>query len=300
MDKLLISVSLRRLKVFLAVCETLHMAKAAERLGVAQPALSQQILSLERALGVRLFNRRKRGIDLTSAGQACRVEAEKLLSLHAGAIDTVQRTARGEMGRVNLGYVGSAMLGRRRIPAQLKAMHEAFPDVELSLVQSSPLEMLAAVREGELDAAVVCAPVSIEAPLVYRVHSCQELVVALPPEHLLARLEKIPISLLAHETMIGIAAPADIGIMPALTELASKAGVKLQIKWQVSEFVSVLGLVAAGLGCGIVPQELALIAGPEIVFRPLEESGAHAEYWLVWHEERTTPALNRLIEMLLK
>jgi DNA-binding transcriptional LysR family regulator len=298
MESLLLSVSLRRLQVFLSVCETLHMARAAERLGVTQPALSQQIRSLEQALGARLFHRRKRGIDLTSAGRICRAEAEKLLALHARTIETVRRTARGEMGRINLGYVASVMFGQR-FPAQLKAVHETFPDIELSLRQTNLPALLAALEAGDLDVVLVWAPVALALPLVHRVHSRQDLVIALPREHPLAQLAKIPISRLAHDAMIGISGPDDIGVMQVAAQLAARAGVTLHVKWQAPEFGSLLGLVAAGLGYGIVPQNVARLAGPEIVSRPLEEPGAHAEYWLVWDEQTATPALHKFTEILL-
>lgn len=299
MESRLVSVSLRRLQVFLVVCETLHMAKAAERLGVAQPALSQQIRSLEQALGVRLFNRRKRGIDLTAVGETCRIEAEKLLRFHAGMIDSIRRTSRGQMGRINLGYVASAMFGRRFLE-QLKTMHERFPDVELSLSQSSLPVLLPTLEAGGLDVALVCAPVAVDPPLTHRIHSRQDLVVALPKEHPLAALKKIPISRLANEPLIALLGPDDIGIMQVATQLAVAGGVKLNPKWQAPEFNGVLALVSAGLGYGIVPKDFTQIASRDIAFRPLQEAGANAEYWLVWHEQRVTPALDQFIEIVTK
>ncbi|MBN3808108.1 LysR substrate-binding domain-containing protein [Paraburkholderia sp. Ac-20347] len=299
MDSLLTSASLRRLQVFLAVCETLHMARAAEQLGVAQPALSQQIKGLEEALGVRLFHRRKRGIDLTAAGEAFRAEAQKLLALHGHAIDAVRRTARGELGTLAIGYVASAMF-ERSFPAQLRAMRETHPNVELELRDENLRTLFAALEAGELDVALVRAPVAAEAPLRHRVHSSQELVVILPKWHALAALEKIPLAKLATEPMVGFPDPDDVGTMRVVTDLAAKAGVKLQPKWKVSDVGSIIGLVAAGLGFGIVPLEIARLAGAEIVARPLAGRGARAELWLVWHEARETPALSRFLAIVGK
>lgn len=294
---MLTSISLRRLQVFLVVCDTLHMARAAERLGVAQPALSQQIGALERALGVKLFHRR-RGIDLTEAGRACRAEAQRLLALHHGAVDTVRRTARGESGRIALGYVGSSMF-TRAFPAQLKAMREAYPNVEFKLREGGIAVQLAGLEAGELDAVLVRAPVQLPPPLRHRFHSRQELVVILPSDHPLAKLEKIPIASLASEAMIGYPDTDDVGIGRVATQLAAAAGCRLQVKWRVTEIGSILGLVAAGLGYGIVPRDVALYARPWTVMRPLAEPGASTELWLVWNEQRETPVLDRFLEIAL-
>lgn len=298
MKDLLTSVSLRRLQVFLAVCDTQHMARAAERLGVAQPALSQQISALEQALGVKLFHRRNRGIDLTEAGQACRTEAQRLLALHHGAIDAVRRTAKGEVGRIALGYVGTAMFSRT-FPAQLKAMREAFPDVEFFLREGSIATQLAGLESGELDVALVRAPVHMEMPLRHRFHSRQELVVILPSDHPLANWEKVPIESLASEPMIGFPDLDDVGIGRVVTQLAAAAGCKIQVKWRVTEIGSILGLVAAGLGYGIVPRDVAMYARPWTVMRPLAEPNAYSDCWLVWNEQRETPVLNRFLEIAM-
>ncbi|WP_084539689.1 LysR family transcriptional regulator [Azorhizobium doebereinerae] len=296
MDSRLTDVSLRRLQVFLVVCDTLHMAQAAERLGVAQPALSQQIHALERALGVELFHRRKRGIDLTAAGEACRTEAERLLSLHAGAIETVRRIGRGEMGRLTLGYVASAMF-EPRFPAQLKRMRNAFPDVELDLREGSISALLAGVEAGDIDVALVRAPIVASTLLRHQLHSGQDLVVILQPGHPLAKLPKIPIARLAPEPMIGFPDSEKVGIMRVAQQLAAAEGAQLHVRWRVAEIGSILGLVAAGLGFGIVPKNIALLAGAEIVSRPLATSGARAELWLVWREDRETPALLQFLKI---
>ncbi|MCB8883398.1 LysR family transcriptional regulator [Acidisoma cellulosilytica] len=298
MDSLLSTVSLRRLQVFLAVCETLHMALAAEKLGVAQPALSQQIRGLEAAIGARLFHRRKRGIDLTAAGTLCRDQAIRLLRLHGETIEQVQRVARGEAGRIVLGYVGSAMF-ERRFPAELRRMRDRCPGVELSLREGSILGLLDAVGTGDIDIALVRAPIDVAPPLKTRFHSRQPLCVILPQGHALARLSSISIGQLAEETMIGLPDSEAVGIMRVVTDLAHAAGISLPVKWHVSEVGSVLGLVAAGLGFGIVPEAIADLGGPEIAARPLQADPlAYAELRLVWHEEKRTPALSQFLSVV--
>ncbi|AYD03836.1 LysR substrate-binding domain-containing protein [Neorhizobium sp. NCHU2750] len=296
MDHSLSAVSLRRLQVFLTVCETLHMARAAERLGVAQPALSQQIAALEDALGAKLFHRYGRGIELTAAGHACRAEAEKLLAFHQSAIDSVRRTARGDTGRIALGYVGSSMF-THEFPAQLKAMRESAPGVEFVLREGGIAIQLVGLQAGDLDAALVRGPVVVQPPLRYRLHSRQELVVILPGDHPLAEWPEIPIEKLASESMIGFRDTDNVGIGSVVSKLAEAKGCKLEVKWRVTEIGSILGLVAAGLGYGIVPKEVASYTSHRIVMRPLAEPGANTELWLVWNEQKETPALSRFLDI---
>lgn len=298
MDALLATVSLRRLQVFLAVCGTLHMARAAEQLGVAQPALSQQIRGLESALGLRLFHRRKRGIDLTTAGATLRLEAERLIAAHAAAIERTRLVARGEAGHLAIGYVGSAMF-ERRLPAELRRMRDSYPGIALALQEGSILGLLQAVEGGLLDVALLRGPVDVAPPLTSRFHSRQALMLLLPEGHALAALAAVPIERLAQETMIGLPDSDAAGIMRIAAERAAAAGITLPVQWQVSEVGSVLGLVAAGLGFGIVPAPIASLAGPEIAVRPLALSPpAFAELRLVWHGERVSPALTRLLSVM--
>jgi DNA-binding transcriptional LysR family regulator len=296
MDDLLVSASHRRLRVFLVVCETLHMARAAERLGVAQPALSQQIRSLEQALGVRLFHRRKRGIDLTAAGHACRTEAERLIALHSGAMEIVRRIGRGEAGKVALGYVGSAMFEARFL-AQLRTMRETYPDVELDLREGGISMLLSAVAAGEIDAALVRAPVTVERPLRRVTHSRQKLVVVLPEGHALADAPEVRFDQLAGEAMISFSDGSDVGLQRMVTDKAAAAGVDLAVGWRVSEVGSVLGMVGAGFGYSILPESVLLRTQAGLVGRRLAEA-VWAELWLVWHEERETPALRRFLELI--
>lgn len=296
MNSILSAVSLRRLRVFLCVCETLHMARAAERLGVAQPALSQQIAALEEAIGAKLLQRYGRGIELTTAGHACRSEAQKLLALHQNVIEQVRRTARGDIGIIALGYVGSSMF-TDEFPAQLKEMRENAPEVEFILREGGIAIQLAGLEDGDLDVALVRAPVVVNPPLRYRLHSRQDLVVILPGDHQLAELPEIPLKKLSSESMIGFSDTDDVGIGSIVAQLAKRAGCKLEVKWRVTEIGSILGLVAAGLGYGIVPKDVALYTNHRIIMRPLAELGASTELWLVWNEQKETPALRRFLDI---
>lgn len=284
--------SLRRLRAFLTVAGTLHIGRAAKALGIAQPALSQQIRALEAGIGVRLFNRRKRGIDLTVAGAAYRDEAERLLALHGAAIERARRTARGELGRLAIGYVGSAMV-EAGFPAMLRRLREVQPDADLTLREGSITSLLAALAEDALDLALLRAPVELPAPMTRLVASSQRMMVALPPGHRLSKRGALDLAELAAEPMVGFNDPPEVGIMRVVAERARAGGYDLDIAWRVAEVTSVLGLVAAGLGYGVVPEGPARATGP-VTLHPLAGAAA-AELWYVWHADRPTPALQQAL-----
>lgn len=290
--------SLRRLAYFLDVCETLHIGKSAERLGIAQPALSQQIKKLETELAVQLFLRRKRGIELTVAGAAYRLEVQRLLAMHAQASEVAQRTARGELGSIHLGYVGSAMF-EPEFPSLLKRLRSQYPGVRLALHEQRIEDQLAALQRGELDIAVVRAPgVELGPRQQKRVGSRRPLIVALPNDNPLLAQAAVSIADLAAEPMISFDDPSSLAILQIAHTLAQRAGVQLNVAWRVPEVASILGLVAAGMGYGIVPASIASLAMPTVSFRPLTDEGAYAELWYVWNEDRITPAIQRFLDLL--
>lgn len=295
MDELL-SLSLRRLRAFLVVAETLHLGRAAERLGIAQPALSQQIRGLEEGLGIRLFHRRKRRIDLTEAGVAYQAEARNLIEIHGASARKVRRIARGELGSLAIGYVPSAMFDDR-FPALLRTMTERWPDASLELREGGIADITRAVDVGDIDIALVRAPVPQLADCAYQVASRQRLVAALPADHELARRPSLRVADLKGQSIIGLNDPADLGIMRVVGDIASAAGIELRIGWRVSAMTSVLGLVAGGMGCGIVPEGLMLVQRPGLCFRLLADEQATAEMWYVWRQDRRSALLDQFLRL---
>lgn len=290
--------SLRRLAYFLDVCETLHLGKSAERLGIAQPALSQQIKKLETETGVQLFLRRKRGIELTIAGQAYRTEVQRLLAMHRHANEVAQRTARGELGSIHVGYIGSAMF-EPEFPALLKRLRHSFPGIALTLDEQRIEEQLQSLLRGDIDIAVVRGPLGVLAPNhVKKAGVRNPLIVALPSDSPLLVKPLLAISELADEPLISFSDPSNVAIQQIVSTLAQRAGVTLKLAWQVPEVASILGLVAAGLGYGIVPASIANLTMPTVCFRPLADEGAYSELWYIWDAGRVTPAIERFLELL--
>lgn len=151
--------SLRALRHFVVVAEELHMHRAAERLHIAQPALSQQIKQLEQRLGVVLFSRANRRLTLTAAGEAFLQKTRLALEMADQAVLDAQRTARGEQGRLHLGYVSSAMYDSK-LPGLLRELRADWPGIELSLVQGDVQMLYEALLDLRLDIAIIRAPLA--------------------------------------------------------------------------------------------------------------------------------------------
>jgi DNA-binding transcriptional LysR family regulator len=286
----LAALSLRRLQVFLVVARHLHIGRAAEQLGIAQPAVSQQIGALEQALGVRLFHRRKRGIDLTHAGIAYRDACQSLLDRHHADAEVARRTARGEAGRLAIGYVVSAMFGDT-LPGLLRHVRDERPGLALELHEGSIGAVLRQLEEGRIDVALVRAPLPLAPGWTHLALRPQPLRLALPEGHALAAQDKAQLSDLDGLPLISYADPGDYGVMQVVSRLAQQAGFQLNVQWTSSSVTGVLGLVSAGLGSGIVPEGLAQLNPSRIVLRPIDHPEAVAELWFVWDAARVSPAL---------
>src|SRR6266702_4086972 len=187
---------LRHLRYFVAVAEEGHVTRAAERLGIQQPPLSQQIRALEAELQVQLFRRKPRGVELTQAGQALFAEAQVILQQVDHAVTATRRTARGEAGRIGLGFTSSASF-HRFVPQVIRNYRETHPLVALSLEESGTGELVAALLEERLDAAFVRSPIgNVEGIAVHSVLD-EAMVAALPGGHMLAGLAARPLALAA-------------------------------------------------------------------------------------------------------
>src|SRR5438270_10714814 len=217
---------LRHLRYFVAVAEEGHVTRAAERLGIQQPPLSQQIRALETELEVQLFRRKPRGVELTQAGEALLAEARGILDRVEHATAATRRTARGEAGRIGLGFTSSASF-HPLVPQVIREYRQAHPLVALSLEESGTGELVEALQAERLDAAFVRSPIG-EAPGI-AVHSLLEetMVAAVPAGHALAgRTAKSSLGLaaLAGETFILYRRPLGPGLYDAIIAACQRAG----------------------------------------------------------------------------
>jgi DNA-binding transcriptional LysR family regulator len=289
----------RQFRYFVTIADELHFARAAERLGIAQPALSQQIKALENQLGVQLFNRSKRRIELTETGSAFLQEARATLEAAEKAIRVAQDTARGEAGRIDIGFVGSVMY-EPRFPHLLNAYRDTHPGVRLSLHEMPILTQIDSVHQQHLDIAIVREPLAHPLPdgLESFVLSSQQLVAVLPTDHALSGTSSVALRSLAGDAFIGFRDPDGVGLGHALLELCRGAGFEPDITQQVSEVATLISLVAAGFGVTLMVDIVSHLRLPGVVYVPLSGTPARSRLLVVhrrFERSATVGALLRAI-----
>jgi len=262
---------LRHLRYFVAVAEEGHVTRAAERLGMQQPPLSQQIKALEAELEVQLFRRKPRGVELTEAGASLLVDARRILGEVEGALARAQRTARGEQGRLAVGFTASAPF-HPFVTRVIRDFRTAHPLVSMTLEESGTAELVADLRSERLDVAFVRSAVSkAEGLAVYNL--CGEpLVAALPARHPLARRRGGPLALaeLSGEPFVLYRRAAAPGLHDAIVGACQAAGFTPRSEQEAPRITATLNLVAAGLGVTLVPQSLSGQQAGAIAYRPLK------------------------------
>jgi DNA-binding transcriptional LysR family regulator len=261
---------LRHLRYLVAVAEEGHVTRAAERLGIQQPPLSQQIRSLERELDVQLFRRRPRGMELTQAGAALVEEARAILARVDHAVETARRTGHGEAGRIGLGFTSSASF-HPLVPRAIRTFRETRPLVALALEESSTTELAESLLAGRIDAAFVRSPIATEGLAVHPVLD-EAMFAALPSGHRLAGAAPLVLAELAVETFILYRRPVGPGLYDAIIAACDRAGFSPRIGQEAPRMLSTLSLVAAGLGVSLVPASMRRLQADGVAYRPLDDA----------------------------
>jgi DNA-binding transcriptional LysR family regulator len=262
---------LRHLRYFVAVAEEGHITRAAARLGIQQPPLSQQIHALERELEVQLFRRKPRGVELTASGRALLDEARAILAQVEHARATARRTGRGEQGRIVVGFTSSAPFVPF-VPQIIRAFRELYPRVSLILEETGTGEMVEGLRNELIDAAFIRSPAPDPAGI--EVHPLLEeaMMVALPAGHALAASTDetvLDLSALSGDTFILYRRPVGPGLYDAIIAACHGAGFSPLVGQEAPRILSTLSLVAAGLGVSLVPASLQRLRMDGVVFRQL-------------------------------
>jgi DNA-binding transcriptional LysR family regulator len=263
---------LRHLRYFVAVAEERHMTRAAERLGIQQPPLSQQIKSLEDELDVQLFRRKPRGVELTDAGSAFLEHAQSILAQVDRASAITKRTARGEQGRVAVGFTSSAPF-HPFVPRVIRAFRDMSPHVSLVLEESGSGELVQALHSEAIDAAFIRSPIADVVGLEVTPLLAEEMVAALPTGHQYATSnqdnKRLPITSLAKETFVLYKRPGGPGLYDTIITACKSAGFSPRVGQEAPRILSTLNLVAAGLGVSIVPASLRRLEMDGVVYRSL-------------------------------
>jgi len=265
---------LRHLRYFVAVAEEGHITRAAGRLGIQQPPLSQQIQGLERELEVQLLRRLPRGVELTAAGEALLAEARTILGRVEEARLAVKRAARGETGRVGIGFTSSASF-HPLVPRAIRAFRERHPLVAVSLEESGTGELVEAIRVGRIDAAFVRSPIAAAAEIAVHSLLAEDMVAVLPAGHPLAGAPDAPplaLDQLAAETFILYRRPLGPGLYDAIIAACQRAGFNPQIGQEAPRMLATLSLVAAGLGATVVPESMRRLQVDGLAYRRIDQA----------------------------
>jgi DNA-binding transcriptional LysR family regulator len=248
-------IELRRLRYLVTVADEGHITRAAERLGIQQPPLTRQIRLLETELGVTLFERLPRGVKTTEAGRVVVEEARDVLARAERIKETAQRAARGEQGRLAVGYTSSAAF-HPFVTQQIRAFREARPGVILALAEDGTPELVAGLKEERLDAAFLRSASTDIAGLTLEPLLEEKMVAAVPAGHPLADAGKVALADLAEETFVFYRRPTGPGLYDAIMAACLAAGFSPTVGQEAPRMASTLSLVASGLGVAITPASM--------------------------------------------
>jgi len=255
---------LRLVRYFVAVAEELHFGRAARRLRMAQPGLSQQIRSLEQQLGVRLLDRTSRQVRLTPAGALLLTEGRRLLAQAERTADQVRRAGLGQVGRITVGAIGSATYDI--LPRLLREHRKRFPDVEVALREMSTPAQVQALRSGEIDVGLLRVPADT-ADLVVQTVREDRMALMIPEAHPLARKRRVALRALAKEPLILFPTAPRPSWADTVISACREAGFEPIVAQEAMESATVVSFVAAGVGIAVVPEGLKALARPGVVFR---------------------------------
>jgi DNA-binding transcriptional LysR family regulator len=284
---------LRYLTAFIAVAEELHFGRAAKRLQMAQPPLSQQIRQLEKELGVQLFERNTRSVRLTSAGESFLEPVRTVLE----DIDTATRAAKaagkGEYGRVTVGFAGAS--SHETLPLLTRAVRAAHPGLELVMKgQTYAGVALTKVADGSLDLGFVRLPVT-QPEIETRVIDEEMLICALPTDHPLARRDAIPIEALEAEPFVSFPSNAGSSLRDAMVKACVSAGFNPRVVQEAPDSYTILALVAAGVGVTLTLTSCQHIQQTGLVYRPLAGPPTRLQAALAWRRDNPSAALRTVL-----
>jgi len=285
---------LRHLRYFLAVAEELHFGRAAQRLHIVQPALSKQIMSLERELGFQLFARTKRHVTFTPAGEVFHEHARAILERVDKATELARMTATGQYGKLDIGFIGPAMW--TVLPPTLQEYRRNLPGVHFSLHELASSAQVRRLHDGALDVGLLRPPVHDDALTVTTVIK-EPFVVGLPEDHPQASAARVDLATLANETFIFISRHDSPGFYDRCIELCRSYGFAPQTVEEGNTPAAMYGMVGASLGVTLAPTSARNGRWRGVVFRPLTR-GSHVDLAFAYHTEDASPALHAFLATL--
>jgi DNA-binding transcriptional LysR family regulator len=287
-------VELRHLRYAVAVADALSFTRAADRLRVAQPALSRQIRQLEDEIGVRLFERNRRAVSLTDAGAKFVSEARAVLERSEAAVRAARESGAGKAVSLDVGYVWG--LFHSIVPAAIARFRAARPDVAVNLFDQTATRQAAALAEGRLDAGLIGFAHEADAVGLAkrRIGSCR-FVAALPAGHRAARRRLVSLASLAGDSFFVISEDHYPGASRFALAACERAGFRPRVLQAAERGHTILGLVAGNCGVALLPEPLRGLPHDGVVFRPLAEP-LEADLFVAWLADRRSPERDAFLD----
>lgn len=286
---------LRHLRCFLAVAEELHFGRAARRLAISQPPLSLTIRQLEESIGAQLFIRNSREVRLTAAGEALVPHARMLLEQASEAAAHARAVANGVAGRLRVGFVGTMLY--RGLPLLIRQFQAGHPQLQIVLRELNTQDQIVELMHDQLDIGFNHAnpvPEEFDQLLV----SSEPFCCCLPSDHPLAGTKPIALRHLAGAPFVLFSRVVSPEYHERILAICHSAGFHPDVRHEVRHWMSVVSLVAQGLGVAIVPSALAAAALSGAVFVPLADVGVPSQSWAMWKRTREEGALAELLAAL--
>lgn len=292
---------LRHLRYFAVLAEELHFGRAAARLGISQPPLSQQIRALEQELGTELLVRSARRVELTPAGRMFLDEARAALVQAARAMEVARRAQRGEIGELGIGMFPSAPL-IPDVSASIRAFRRRYPDVQIRLEEFESREQIQAVAEGRVQVAITRSvatpplPPGLTASELLR----ERLVVIMRHDHPLAdQGGEIAVAALSGAEFVFYGSRMGLALPGQILALCQAAGFTPRISQIAGANATISGLVAAGMGIAIVPEAMARLRHDAVVVRPVADAAATTRVWVVRRQQERSPLVRSFLDLIL-
>ena len=285
---------LRHLRYFLTVAKTLNFTKAAEELHISQPPLSRQIRELEEEMNVTLFDRQNRRVQLSSAGEVFAERATRILTNLDSAVVETQRAARGEIGRIAVGFFEH--IAYTLLPPLLGEFQLQYPAVTVELRWFSSAEQISALRRGDVDLVFVRSdPEDEELQSVLLLS--EPFYIAIAKDHPLARKDKISITECSHLRVINYRKDVAPDYHLLINQLCASAGFSPSTEFEMGQIYASLGLVSSGFGITLVPASVQRTNMTNVAFRPLSEQFATSALYLVWHSASQNTVLSKFVQL---
>jgi DNA-binding transcriptional LysR family regulator len=288
------TMELRHIRYFLAVAKERHFTRAAAKVGIGQPPLSQQIKDLEREVGAALFHRLAHGAELTEAGKAFLASVKEMPLIAERATMAARRAARGETGSLRVGFTSSAAFNAV-VPSTIRAFRRAYPDIDLTLEEANTAPLIARLREGTLDAAFLRPSAAATGELQVRRLSEEPMVVALPKRHHAAASEAIDLAQLKDDPFLLFPRHIAPTLYDTVLDACRKAGFEPNIGQLVPHMASIVNLVAAELGVSIVPASLMQVRATGIAYRQIAGQSPTTRLALAARRGETSPVVRNFI-----